>query len=934
MRAEPPLSAKPPFSAKRDFLASARRDFLAALPARLMQAASAPRPREELARVIAAAHDTALAQAKEILARQPAQGRAAAGHIARTRHALARALYQAAAEKLCPNPNPSSAEVLTLAAAGGFGRGLCAPYSDMDLFFLIPYKPTPWCESMIESILYPLWDAGLKLGHSVWRPQSAVKSGQNDVIQRTTLLDARFLAGDENMFRQFSALFARAFPPAKASRFAAAKLAEREARHQQSGNSRYMVEPDVKQGKGGLRDLQTLLWLAKTLHGVSDSSQLAAKGILTAADARRFRSCENLLWAVRCQLHFAAGRAEEKLSFDRQPVIAHAFGYGAASAQNAAPVERFMKRYFVAAKHVGDLTRIFSALMHEESHKARWLGRLRARRFPALSGKTSGDFALTPAGAAFYRPRGRQADKSAPLAFMRLFAFAARRNAAIHPVVLAQAQKLAPVLAAKLRSETESGQLFLAILQARGGERVLRRMSEAGWLTRFIPAFGRLAGLMQFNMYHHYTADEHLLRAVGCLNALERKRRESDDALRRPRELMRTLSKQNREILYLAIFCHDIAKGGKEDHSLAGGKIAQTMALRFGFSAEAAAQAAFLVREHLAMSTIAQTRDLSDSQPVREFAELVQTPGRLTLLYLLTIADIQAVGPGVWNGWKAALLAKLYDRALRSLAGGEDDAAPLCRNAGAQLKLEMELAGWPAAKRKAWLALLPNAYWRQTPPSLAAIHAGLWQRFSEAGNKTPFLLAVEDLPQQNASQLVLLAGDHAGLFARAAAAFALAGLDVVEARVFTARDGTAFDTFFVQRDGRQIGESEKARLEHLLHTVFSGRLNLEKEFARASFRRRSARLAPFPARPEISIDNDAAQSMSVISVNALNRPALLFFLASALFRAGLLIHGAQIACFGERAVDNFYVTAADGQKITQPQRRAAVRRALLAALEK
>ncbi|HAJ46872.1 MAG TPA: [protein-PII] uridylyltransferase, partial [Alphaproteobacteria bacterium] len=465
---------------------------------------------------------------------------------------LIQVLYDFTVKHVFYAQNPTSAEHLALVAVGGYGRGALAPGSDIDLLFVLPYKQTPWGESVVEFMLYVLWDLGLKVGNATRSLDECIRLSISDFTIRTSILEARFLWGDQKLFDQLKARFWREVVTGSGIDFVDAKLAERGARHHTAGESRYLVEPNVKDGKGGLRDLHTLFWIGKYLYRVEDVSGLVGQGLLTREELQAFVVAEAFLWQVRCHLHFWAGRAEERLTFDAQLELAGRLGYHDANRQRG--VERFMKDYFLTAKTVGDLTRIFCAALEAQQKKA-WpmLGRL----FPGLAKRK-----LEVAG--FHLESGRinvdsaEVFQNEPLNLIRLFHMADAKGIDIHPDALKHVTRSLHRIDDGLRNDPDANRLFLEVLcSRRDPERALRLMNESGVFGRFVPAFGRIVAQMQFNMYHHYTVDEHLIRVIGNLARIERGELKDDHPVAHD-IIHKVLS---REVLYVAALLHDIAKG-------------------------------------------------------------------------------------------------------------------------------------------------------------------------------------------------------------------------------------------------------------------------------------------------------------------------------------------------------------------------------------
>ena len=602
---------------------------------------------------------------------------------------------------LHPLPNPTASERIGALAVGGYGRAEMAPFSDVDLLFVTPYKQTPWGESLIESVLYCLWDLRLKVGHAARTVDDCLRFARTDPTIRTSLLEHRYVWGDRALAqrlddRLWSELFAGTGP-----QFVEMKLAERAARHARQGSSRYLLEPNVKEGKGGLRDLQTLYWLAKYLNRAQSPEDLTEMGVFTPEENRIFTEAGDFLWTTRVHLHLLNGRASEQLTFDTQVEIADTLGYRSTRALRA--VERFMQDYFTHAKHVGDLTRIFLAALEARHVKPK----------PGLGAKLRSVFARgkDPTGQGYRLNNGRLdlVDPDAfrdPVNILRLFQQGLAADIPIHPDALRRVAASLRLIDNRVRDDPEANRIFLELLLGHNNpERALRLMNEVGALGAFIPEFGRIVAMMQFNMYHHYTVDEHIIRTISTLSQIERGELVDDlpvasDILERG---------VNRKVLYLALLLHDIGKGSGRDHSTVGAEIAEKLAPRFGLDAEDTELVVWLVQNHLLMSDTAQKRDLTEPRTARDFAAAVKSPSRLKLLTVLTVCDIRGVGPGVWNNWKAMLLRTLYADTLEVLTGGTQQSRP-DRAAGAREALAAKLtrlaAGGGASRAHAALSAL------------------------------------------------------------------------------------------------------------------------------------------------------------------------------------------------------------------------------------
>ena len=829
---------------------------------------------------------------------------------------MIRALFRLASSELYPAG--TSEERIAVVAVGGYGRGTLAPGSDIDLLIILPSRQTDRVQAIVEFLLYCLWDARQKVGHATRSIDECIRLAKSDNTILTAILEARYICGDENLFDRLVADFRREIVSKGAKDFISAKLNERDLRHFKVGESRYLVEPDVKDGKGGLRDLHTLFWIAKYIYATNSTDDLAEKGAFTREELAIFKKCERFLWAVRCHLHFLSKRGNDRLSFDRQSDIAERLGYKAHGGLRH--VERFMKHYFLVAKDVGDLTRILCASLEARQVKdAPGLGRMFGRLLPKPTGNLSDAPAFRLEGGRVV-PRTADVFRNDPVNMLRLFAAAGRHGAEIHPDAIKLLRKSLGLLRGIL-DDPEANAIFLELLTSGDNpDIILRMMNEAGLLGRFIPPFGRIVAMMQFNMYHHYTVDEHLIRAVGHLSAIERGKLSDDHPL--ASALFPTIT--SRRILYVAVFLHDIAKGKKEDHSIAGERIAFELCPRLGLTASETETVAWLIRHHLLMSETAQMRDLNDFKTILDFCAIVQSLERLKLLIILTVADIRAVGPGVWNGWKGQLLRTLYAEAEPLLTGGHTAVTRKERVAEAQGAFFGRMPGWNDEKKRAYAARHYDAYWLGTSTQEQLKHAELISRAAEktvvTRTETDSFTAITDL--------TIYAPDHPRLLALITGACAAAGTNIAGAKIFTTTDGMALDTILIQREFTEE-EDERRRAERvadLIRKALRGELWLKEAVARAY--KPQQRIKAFTVEPRVIIDNQSSNRFTVIEINGLDRIGLLYDLTEALYRLNLNIASAHVTTFGEKAIDVFYVTDLTGAKIENAARHAQIENAL------
>ncbi|MCG8359025.1 MAG: [protein-PII] uridylyltransferase [Kiloniellales bacterium] len=830
---------------------------------------------------------------------------------------LIRALYDVTTDGLYPLGNLSAGETMALVAFGGYGRGELAPNSDIDLLFVFPYKLTPRHEQVIETMLYLLWDLGLKVGHAARSVSDSLRQAKADMTIRTALLEQRYLWGDDYLAEELRQRFDREVQAKGQTKFIEAKLAERDTRHHRQGGSRYSLEPNIKEGKGGLRDLHTLFWIAKYLYHVSDPAMLVERGVFTRAEVRRFEKAQEFLWTLRCHLHYETGRAEERLTFDLQKQIAPLMGYS--DRAGLLDVERLMKHYFLVAKDVGDLTRILCASLESSHQRPRFrlsnlMGRRRVEGF-----RLEGHRLTVPRPDVF---------SEKPVEMLRIFKVAQEHALDIHPDALRWIRANLKKIDAAVRENPEANRIFLDILTAkRDPETALRRLNEAGVFGRFVPDFGRVVAMMQYNMYHHFTVDEHTIFAIGMLHRIETGALKTEAPIA-SEVVHKVLS---RRVLYLAVLLHDIAKGRRGDHSEVGARIAHKLGPRLGLSEEETESVAWLVLHHLDMSHTAFTRDMEDPKTIRDFAQNVQSLERLRLLLVLTVADIRAVGPGTWTAWKAALLRELYWKTEDLLSGGLTAERRDRRIGTAQDKLKLALRDWTRKEIAAHLKRGTPSYWLSADNETLVRHACLIREAERSA--APLMVDTRVDRYREVTEVTVYTRDVKGLFSRIAGAIAVAGGSIDGAKIFTLANGMVLDSFYVTGVKGEPFDSPGriAKLSAAIEKTLTGRLDPAEVLARPGSSIPS-RLSVFKVPPRVLIDNNASADHTVLEVNGRDRPALLFRVTQALSEQNLTIRSAKISTFGERVVDVFYVQGSRGAKITSKAKLNAVRAALLKAL--
>ncbi|WP_323786262.1 [protein-PII] uridylyltransferase [Thalassovita sp.] len=816
-----------------------------------------------------------------------------------------------------PSPQNNRDDRLSLVAVGGYGRGEMAPYSDVDLLFLTPARITEWAEKVIESMLYILWDLRLKVGHASRTVRDCLKLGKEDFTIRTALLEHRFLAGDEALARELADRLSSELFRNTAPEFIEAKLTERDQRHKRQGGQRYVVEPNVKEGKGGLRDLQSLFWIAKYLHGVQKVEDLVKLDVFTEEEYETFMTAEDFLWAVRCHLHLLTNRASDQLTFDLQVEVAERMGYKDKGGRRA--VEHFMQDYFRHATATGDLTRIFLTKLEAMHVKSEPLLERIFRRTP----KVKKGYRVVHGRLAVEDETAFLADK---MNLLRVFEEALRTGMLIHPDAMRLVVANLDLIDDDMRNDKEARRIFLDLMLKHGNpERALRRMNELGVLAAFIPEFEPIVAMMQFNMYHHYTVDEHTIQCIRNLSEIEH------GELVEPLPLVSRILKEgvNRKVIYVALLLHDIGKGRDEDHSVLGAKIARKVAPRLGLNKSDSETVEWLVRYHLLMSDMAQKRDISDPRTLRDFAKAVKTRKRLDLLTVLTVCDIRGVGPGTWNNWKAVLLRQLHRDTADALEHGLEDLNRKNRGVEARKQLREALDGWdPAALRRETGRHYPP-YWHGLDTNTHVIIANLLRDIPD--DEVRIDLHLDD--NRDATRACFVMIDHPGIFSRLAGALALVGANVVDARTYTSKDGYATAVFWVQdADGHPYEEARLPRLRQMIHKTLLGEIKTSE--AMRSRDKIKKRERAFRVPTSITFDNEGSDIYTIIEVDTRDRPGLLFDLTRTLAANNVYIASAVIATYGEQVVDSFYVKDMFGLKFHSEQRQKTLVKKLRDAIEK
>ena len=830
------------------------------------------------------------------LSKNPLKARKAISSYAFLTDCLVTSAWKFATEIQFPSHNPTEAEKLSIISVGGYGRREMAPFSDVDLLFLTPYKMAPWSENVIETVLYLLWDLKLKVGHSSRSIKECLRLGSEDYTIRTAMLEHRFVCGDINLASQLNDKLWKNLFSGTAKDFISAKLKERENRHEKHGQ-RYMVEPNVKEGKGGLRDLQSLYWIAKYVYQTQNISDLVDLNVFRSDEYLQFEQAEEFLWAVRCQMHHLADRAIEQLSFDLQVEVASAMGYHDSRDQRA--VEIFMQDYFRHATRVGDLTRIFLTSLEAVHAKDEPLLERIFKRKP----KIDNDYIVIHNRLAI---KSEKEFLTNPINLLKLFSEALRTGLLIHPNAMRLVSANLAMVNNEFRASTEARQIFLELLLKHGNpERALRRMNELGFLAKFIPEFEPIVAMMQFNMYHSYTVDEHTIQCLKTLAQIEK------SELVEELPIASSILKDgvNRKVIYIALLLHDIGKGRSDDHSILGAKIAKQVSPRLGLNKQEIETVEWLVRYHLLMSDMAQKRDISDPRTVRDFAKAVQSVKRLNLLTVLTVCDVRSVGPDTWNNWKATLIRQLYAETKAILEQGAEALNRENRMTEAKKALREKLSEWDNKDIKIETGRHYPPYWQGFQVDAQFAFAKLLRNLGADEIKIDLTPDTD----RDATRICFALSDHPGIFSRLAGALALVGANVVDARSYTSKDGFATAAFWIQDgDGSPYNQARFSRLRRMIEKTLSGEvITREAIKERDKFKKREK---AFKVPTSVTFDNEGSEIYTIIEVDTRDRPGLLFDLTRTLANMNVYIASAVIATYGEQVVDSFYVKDMFGLK--------------------
>lgn len=795
----------------------------------------------------------------------------------------------------CPRP---SADNMAVVAMGGYGRKELFPFSDIDILLLYPTGEEASLENVAECLFYPLWDASLEVGHGVRTVEACMENAEKDFFFLVSMLDARLICGNRAIFNELMSRFRESFIQGNRKEFVLQMLAHRSERHKRFGSHVYLLEPNIKESRGGLRDLQAMLWASKVLYDLGDLKSMEDSGLLSPGERKKLDEAWDTLIQVRNQLHFLSGRKNDRLFFEYQEELATK-NHGANTDKRQA-IENFMRKIHGQLKTIAVASDLFFEHVDDTLHLSpKGEDRPLERGIEVVNGKiqiTEPDI-LT----------------SRPYYLMKIFQHAAQQGLPVHHRTKRLITSSLSLINKKLRSSLRMSKAFLEVLDAKNNPfPVLEAMADTGLLAAYMPEFEKITSLVQHDVYHSFTVDQHSLQTVQELHVLREQEKKIFDSLTSPR------------LLFLAGLLHDIGKGYGGGHAMKGAKLTEEIGKRMGLTSEDMETLSFLVRHHLFLVDTAMRRDLEDEALILKCARIIQNHERLNMLYLLSIADSRATGPSVWTEWKAALLLELYLK-IAHLLERSDLIDP--DRVKAVRWMKDQITGLIGAENNALLDIMPEDYLLSFTPEAVAEHLRLRKKL----DRQLFMMIPED--RQLFWSVLVMAKDRPGLLARIFGVLALHNLEVLAAQIFTLKDGTALDVFEVRSSlNKTYMEQDWDAIKHDMDLAIADRLALSYRLAskQSPLSRHTGKVCLTP-NSEVVIDNDTSDFYTLVEVYVKDKRGLLFDITKTLTDFGLNIFRAKIGTRADQVVDVFYVLDRWKQKITEPEFQEELKKALIYA---
>ena len=858
--------------------------------------------------------------------------------------ALLRHLWDTAKKSLSPQAQKEFPP-LALVAIGGYGRAELNPHSDIDFMFLhdgqiAANKPLPYLSKLIDGVLYPLWDIGLKVGHSVRSIEDCVKVANTDMQSKTSLIEARLIAGSDALFNKFQKALVGKCVVGYEEKYIALRLEDQATRRNKFGNSACMQEPNIKNGCGGLRDFQNLLWMTFFKYTTRSLKELQEREFVSAAERKQLEAAYDFLLRVRTELHYHVDRPLDVLGKNLQPAVAHALGYGDRSPSRR--IEKFMRDLYTHMRNILLITRTLEQRMAFLSPPQKRLASLRAwlpkrtRPVEPVDGFLFLDGEIRAASNRVFR--------DSPRRLMRVFLHAQQHRLQLHPDLAQLIRNQISLVDRDFLNDEHVRQTFLTILERRGSVApILRTMHEVNLLGKYIPEFGRLTCLVQHEFYHQYAADEHTL---VCLEQLDRVWEAQDEPYKHYSFLFQSIERPG--LLYLALLLHDV---GKSEHHKQGrhAEVSATMALRAArrlqLDGPASETLHNLIENHLLMASVSQRRDLEDPTVIRNFARQMRTPENLNLLTLLTFADSQGTSDKLWNSFKDLSLWQLHDRAATVLSGGTEFVRASQKQRESMLQEVREMAPKAISDEElaAHFAALPARYFeihaaRDIADDVDLTHRFMRRQILEEERALSPATAWQDEPDRGYNLVRVCTWDRAGLFSKIAGSFSAVGLNILSARIFTRPDGVVLDKFFINdaRTGNLAPREKHARFDDLLNHVLTDKtVDLPALIARQVVERPAYQAyAGERIATQISFDNETSETRTLIEIETEDRLGLLYVISQAFAELSVDISGARIVTERGAAIDSFYVRELDGTKVILPERQVDIENRLRDAISR